>query len=303
MKPYSNFSSTYASCSCFVLALCLGLLSASQRVAQAQYTLLPTSDYLNVYFNDGSGTVYGANPTLFTTGGQGTPLATYSWLNSSTTPGPVPSGSFNTGLMATPNALAQVTYQQASLFVGSNSVNQPFASPVGTSLELTNIGSGIAELRIDWVAQYSYSGPNGALVPDAMLIGMAGTVSNYTVLAGEENFQVNANPIVNASIPIGGDFVAPNNYPYPGSINPAASWWGYTAPTASFNSSPDAFGSTQLINNGQTLTVTGFIDVLVDPGSVNVVIEAPEPSALALSLIGFGLILGRRKGKFALLRK
>ena len=271
------------------------LLLTLARQASAQYALIPSSDYVNVYYFDGVNPIYGTDPTGSTVAGKGTPLSSYTWLNSSTTPGPVPSGSFNTGVMPGGSGTAQVSYQQASLFFGSNSVSQSGVSPVGTSLQLNNTGSGIAELRIDWVAQYLYSGPNGQQTPDFILLSMSGNVNNYSVLAGEENFQVNAGPNLNAGIPIGGDFVAPNSYPYPGSINPSANWWGYTSPTTSYASSPNAFAGTQIINTGDTLTVTGFIDLLVDPGSVNVLIEAPEPSALALSLIGFGLILRRRR--------
>src|SRR3954470_2267472 len=95
-------------------------LLASAGVAQAQYTLNPSSDYLNVYFYDGFSPVYGTDPTPFTVNGTGTRLTSYSWVNGSSTPGAVPSGSFNTGPMSTANASAQVSYQQASLFVGSN---------------------------------------------------------------------------------------------------------------------------------------------------------------------------------------
>jgi len=194
--------------------------------------------------------------------------------------------------MTTANASAQVSYQQASLFVGSNSVSQSGVSPVGTSLALNNTGSGVAELRLDWTASYLYSGPSGLQTPNFLLLSISGTVNNYTILAGEENFQVNAGPIANASIPIGGDFVAPNFYPYPGGVNPLANWWGFTSPTTSFASSPNGSGGPQLINTGDTLTVTGFIDVLVDPGSIQLTIEAvPEPTAPFLCVVAIGAIL------------
>jgi hypothetical protein len=279
------------------------LLLSLARQASAQYTLIPSSDYVNVYFFDGFSPFYGTDPTPNTISGTGTPLTSYTWVNGSTTPGFVPSGSFNTGPMSTINATAQVSYQQASLFVGSNSVSQSGISPVGTSMQLNNTGSGIAELRIDWVAQYSYSGPNGVQTPDFLLLNLSGNVNNYSVLAGEENFQVNAGPTLNAGIPIGGDFAAPNFYPYPGGVNPLANWWGFSSPTTSYVSTPNTLAGPQLINFGDTLTVTGFIDILVDPGSMNVLIEAPEPSTLALSLVGFGLIMRRCKGKATWLGK
>jgi hypothetical protein len=271
----------------------LMLLLASGRPALAQYTLVPTTDYLNIFFYDGFSTIAGTDPTSFTVNGTGTPLASYSWVNGSTTPGPVPSGSYNTGPMSSVNATAQISYQQASLFFGSNSVSQSGVSPVGTSLALNNTGGGVAELRLDWKASYTYSGPNGASTPDLLQLTLSGTVNNYTIIAGEENFQVNAGPLANASIPIGGDFVTPSSYP--GGVNTLANFWGYQSPTTSFSfAAPSGYGGQQLINNGDTLTVTGFLDTLVDPGSINVTIQAaPEPGSLSMLLMG-GLILAGR---------
>jgi hypothetical protein len=199
--------------------------------------------------------------------------------------------------MITANATAQVSYQQASLFFGSNSLSQAGISPVGTSLQLNNTGAGVAELRVDWMATYTYSGPNAIPTPDYLQLGMSGTVNNYTILAGEENFQVNAGGTLNAGIPIGGDFGSPNFYPYPGGVNPLANFWGYAFPTTSFSTAPNAYAGPQFINNGDTLTVSGFIDMVVDPGSINVTIEAvPEPGSFALSLMGgLGLMLAVRK--------
>jgi hypothetical protein len=284
----------------FAALVCLMLLLASPRVAHAQYSLIGSSDYLNVFFYDGFSTYGGTtDPTPFTVNGTGTALTSYSWLNGSTTPGLVVSGSYNTGPMITGNATAQVSYQQASFFVGSNSLSQAGISPVGTSLQLNNFGAGVAEVRIDWTATYNYSGPNAVSTPDFLQLSMSGTVNNYTILAGEENFQVNAGPTLNAGIPIGGDFGSPNFYPYPGGVNPLANFWGYTSPTTTFSTAPNAYGGPQLINNGDTLTVTGFIDMIVDPGSINVTIEAaPEPGAFAFSLMGgLGLMLAARKRK------
>jgi hypothetical protein len=272
------------------------LISMAARLAQAQYALIPSSDYVNVYFFDGFTPVYGTDPTSFTTAGTGTPLTSYSWVNGSTTPGAVPSGSYNSGPMSTFNASAQVSYQQASLFVGSNSLSQAGISPVGTSLTLNNFGAGIAELRIDWIASYTYTGPNGVQVPDLLQLTLSGTVNNYTIFAGEENFQVNAGPTANGSIPIGGDFVNPSSYP--GGVNTLANFWGYQSPTTSFTSiSPSGNGGPLLINNGDTLNVSGFIDILVDPGSIELTIDAvPEPSSIALSLAGgLGLFFGLRR--------
>jgi hypothetical protein len=276
---------------------CLALLLASVRFAQAQYTLVPSSDYVNVYFNDGFTTYAGTtDPTPNTANGTGTPLSPYSWLLSSVTPGPVPTGSYNTGSMITANATAQISYQQASLFAGSNSVSQSGVSPVGTSMQLVNTGAGVAELRVDWTAMYTYTGPT-TQTPDFLQLNISGAVNNYTIVAGEENFQVNAGPTLNAGIPIGGDFVTPSSYP--GGVNTLANFWGYASPTTSFSAAPSGFAGAQSINNGDTLTVTGFLDMIVDPGSINLTIEpalVPEPGSLALSLVGgLGLFFKFRK--------
>jgi len=251
---------------------------------RAQYALIPASDYLNVYFYDGFSTVYGTDPTPYTVNGTGTPLTAYSWVTGSTTPGAEPGGSYNSGSLSSANANAQVSYQQASFFIGSNSVSQSAISPIGTSLVLNNTGSGIAELRVDWTAAYLYSGANGVYLPDILAVHFTGSLGTYALLAGEETFQVNSGPTYTAGIPVGGDWSSPAGYPV--GANGNANFWGYEV-TTPFDATPSGNGGPVTVNTGDTVTVNGFIDVIVDPGSAQVVIEpVPEATPAALSMLG-----------------
>ncbi len=271
-----------------MLAVLTLLLVAASRV-QASYTLLSGSDYLNVYFNDGFSTIAGTDPTPNTTGGTGTPLTSYAWLTSGTTPGLVNSGSYNTGPMSSANANAQVSYQQPTFVTGGGSNSTSQLSPIGTSMTFNNTGPGVAELRVDWTAAYIYSGTPTANL-EYLLVDFAGTLGTYVLLAGEENFQVNAGAIHTATLPIGGDWS--NSSGYPTGVNPSANFWGYDT-TTPFHADPNNSAGTLVINNGDTVTLSGYLDLIIDPGSAQVVIQAvPEPSPLALSLLGgMGMIL------------
>lgn len=283
LQPFARRSSWLGT-----LAVLAWLLASASRV-QAAYTLQSGTDYLNVYFNDGFSPIAGTDPTPNTTAGTGTPLASYSWLAGSATPGLVNSGTYNSGSMSSANASAQVSYLQPTFVSGggSNSVGQ--VSPIGTSVTLNNTGSGVAEVRVDWTAAYTYSG-SSSQVADFLLMDFAGTLGTYAAVAGEENFQVNAGPIHTATLPIGGDWLSSAGYP---GLNTSANFWGYDA-TTPFHGDPNASGGALTINNGDTLTESGFLDLIIDPGSAQVVIQAaPEPSSLSL-LGGLGMILAVR---------
>ncbi len=111
---------------------------------------------------------------------------------------------------------------------------------------------------------------------------MSGTLGTYALLAGQEQFSVNGGPAQTAILGPGGD---PGN-PWPAAVNPLATFWGYNT-TSPFFADIYGAGGALSIAPGDTLTVSGFLDVLVDPGSVQVlVLEIPEPTVLSLGLLG-----------------
>jgi len=149
---------------------CLAFLLVDLTSANAVFT--PTGPtYLNVYFNDGTGSTI--SPTLSpypaeTDGSSshvGTPLtaAGETWL---TTGGSYP-GAVSANWPVIPpstwtssGVTADVSYQQGSYWSGSNTAPASGVSPYGTSLSLVNPNGTTAELRLDWATTYTYSGPS-----------------------------------------------------------------------------------------------------------------------------------------------
>ncbi len=360
-----------------LLATLISLPMSSVPSARAQsYTALST--YLNVYFNDSaaSSTVAPGKgntkspyfPTLETvpssSTGIGLPLANYgagSWLEGFGTSWPgFTTATFNPlPFVSSGKATGQVSYDQGSFFMGSNTVSSTTVSPYGTSLSLTHTGSGIAELRLDWTTSYLYTGPvntwsattpynfgdmitdgNGnaqlciaagtsgpgspgptwavpgganpdttdggvtwlllpAYVPQGLLVTINGTVptggANFIALTGEEMFSLNG-VTATVALPWGGDFLGGFS-----TLPPALSTsfldtgvlgvFG-TRTAGSFFETVGAYptsGSTpMLIQDGDLVTVSGYLDLFVDPATVALEIAPVVPPTLGMANTAMG---------------
>jgi hypothetical protein len=276
---------------------------------RAQFNLIPGTDALNIYFFNGIST-YGStlNPTPYLSQGPGTPVdpsnlqqgsERTSTFFSHAWPGAI-SGSYSTGLMSTANSSAQVNYVDTPVF-GSNSVAQTSLTPVGMNASILNPGSGIAELRLDWTAEYSFGGASGTPVTAVVALPMGVTVQNWMAVAGQISFyDVSSSMSSVAAVPLGGDFYLPTSTSYPSALHAKAqnaTFFGLTTPGLTGGFVPYDVGSTINPANGDVIEVVGFVDILVDPGSVQVSAQpAPSPGITSIQIAGTNLIIEGTNG-------
>ena len=114
-----------------------------------------------------------------------------------------------------------------------------------------------------------------------------GSVGNFSAISGQEFFQVNSATITSANtaqLQPGGDFqngtavstLAPALYADVDAGTQNFLFGFANLPTSTFNqTATGVVPSPQTINNGQLLTVSGYLDAFVDPGSIQVQILAP----------------------------
>lgn len=236
-------------------------------VAQAQFSMQPGTNQYNIYTYDGAtSTGTGTDPAA-----QGTPLPTFQYLSYGTA---IPGiGSFT---FSSSSPTASVNFSAGS---------DPTVS--GTTLSLTYSGANQDELRLDWMATYfNYSG-NSQTTPLGFAINISGTANTYAAFAGQESFYYGGNTVTAT--------ILNNGFPsgtYGLSNGP---WWGSTSSSFSSTIYP-SFGSSLTIPNGDGFVVSGYMDLLVDPSSIQIQIESvPEPGVWAFLLLGgLGLFVGRR---------
>lgn len=158
--------------------------------------------------------------------------------------------------------------------------------------QTTTDGSGSTMITWECLVEY---------VPSAFVINFIGSVHKYSAVAGQENFQLNpSGPTTTAYLGWGGDpdFTSYSTF---SSATPIASlksdldsWFsansgvfGFDTPGLNFTAYP--FGAatpTLTITSGNTVTVSGYMDVFVDPGTATVQIQPALPPELGIAMQG-----------------
>jgi hypothetical protein len=269
----------------------IAMLLAAAWSARAQFTLISGTDALNIYFNDGFSTYTGTlNPISYLNAGTGTPVnpadlnpgsELTSTFFSAAAPGAIGSSYF-TGTMATANSSAEVNYE-ASPFVGSNNVSQTSLTPYGMTASILNPASGTAELRLDWTSRYTFSTSSGP-VPTAagLYLPLGFSVNNWMAVSGQLSYyDVTSSATSVATVTFGGDYSAPADYPASlSALAPNATFFGYKTPGLTGGGVVNNVPGTAInLANGDIVEVVGYLDILVDPGSVQLTIQpAPSPT-------------------------
>jgi len=272
---------------CLLTASCLAGFFASAHFVNAQFVL--QSDYVNVYFNDGNGVTYDSKNGLsgafsggLLVGGAANGTALVTPLGPSAG-GVSVGGSYAYSSVASspsPSAVALVSYEAAQPFNGSNNVNQITLSPNGTALSLNNNGTAVAELRIDWTATYTVSTAVSMSFFNLVDFDVnLPTTSDFAAVASSDTYTINGGSANTASIAAGGIYVT-----YPSILDPSALFFYFgTGVSGHFHGDPNGLGTPNYasLNLGDTVTLTGFIDLFVDPGTAQVIVVPVPPLSIA----------------------
>ncbi|HLX94653.1 MAG TPA: hypothetical protein VKU37_02810 [Verrucomicrobiae bacterium] len=122
--------------------------------------------------------------------------------------------------------------------------------------------------------------------PGIMAVNLSGTVNNFSAVAGQESFSLSGLPVTAANtarLQLGGNFIT---FGIPGSLESfvdTSLWNGTPQYLAGYQNAGTFFATTQtgivpaqqLMYNNDQITVSGYLDVFVDPGSIQVQIAAP----------------------------
>jgi hypothetical protein len=314
MKASTSLSPVY---NCLRRITLVGVLAVSffvSRPSPAQYTYIPGTCALNVYFNDTvSGTYPGEfDPTPDLANGPCTPVEvtdldigaelTAGSFFSFTIPGSLGGGTFptyNSGSMVLGTASASVNYFPAPFLTPSNSVSQSSITPFVGQISLNNTGTGIAELRLDWTAQFTYSGttPIAASVGGVLNIDLGDWVA---VAGGITFYDITISAASSTTIGMGGDFPF---HGYPSALStysPNGVFWGLNSAYSAAGLRNGFLGGTGgTINpaSGDVIETVGFIDLLVDPGSLQLSITpAPAPLLHSAHASGTNLLVDVQNG-------
>jgi len=250
----------------------------------AQLTFL--SGDVNVWWDDGNGTTFGTNPYLpqETIAGAGTALSAGGlvWLNAATAttpPGPQFAPYTYNSFASSAFGSAVVNWDPATLVSGGT--NFGTGSFAGTSITLVNNSLNVAEVRLDWAASYNNGGPAFTL-PVSIYGNFAGSYATggFAAIAGQLSFtDTSVFATGTANIPIcpfticSGDWHDTTGYP--GGLNANGAFFGYKNATSSpYNAYVGAFAPGIAVGAGDNVTVTGYLDVLVDPGTVQLVLQS-----------------------------
>jgi hypothetical protein len=313
MKTLITSVSTYRHNRSAAITAVITLLLAVTWSARAQYTYISGTSALNVYFtNTGAGMYPGEfNPTSDLPAGPCTPVGvahlnpgaelSSPYFFSLVIPGALggAGASYSSGPMLLGTASASVNYFTYPSLAGTNTA-QSSATPYSGQINLTNTGAGIAELRLDWTAQFTYSGTT-PIAPFAGAI-MDVDLGTWVAVAGSLTFyDITAHTASSASISIGGDFPFPPGYPIAlTAYSPSGAFWGLESPPspAGLGSGiAGATGSPLFPASGDVIETVGFIDLLVDPGSVQLsIIPAPAPLVHSAKLSGTNLLVDVQNG-------
>jgi hypothetical protein len=268
---------------CLLAGSCLAGFLASAHFVNAQFVL--QSDYVNVYFNDGNGVTYDSKNGLSgvfsggpLVGGAANGTALVTPLGPSAGGVSVGSSFAYDSAVSSPSssAVARISYEAAHPFNGSNNVHQTSLSPLGTSVSLNNNGTAVAELRIDWTATYTISSATSLSFFNLVdFDGNLPTTSDFAAVASSDTYTINGGSPNTASIAAGGSYVT-----YPSVLDPSALFYDFgTGVPGHYHADPNGQGTPNYasLNPGDTVTLTGFIDVFVDPGTAQVTVIPVPP--------------------------
>jgi hypothetical protein len=254
-------------------ACCLGFLLAFARVSHAQaptfvqnigtniYNLFITDSVSHVTFNSATdpdpGGMFGGDPIV---------PSFSSFPSYFFTSVPIPSGSQNLGPFNSTSVSASAQFELD---------NNPTGD--GLTLSIANNSTLPDEIRLDWLGTYQCTA-GGTIGGYAITVKAdnSGAGSYYEVASGESIFYT------------GGPYSAgiagtPNLYGPAG----AGSWVGGGSGNYSVTYNLP-FSPGIGVNSGDTLMAEGFVDVILDPGTVTLSIQAIAPPAL-----GIGSYLGK----------
>jgi hypothetical protein len=187
------------------------------------------------------------------------------------------------GFLSAPTGLAingynsTATYSDPPYLTSSVSFNEN-ANPTlsGLVLSLNNSTPAAAELRIDWFDNFTVL--TAGSLPH-LIFNITGNCDHYYAVAGTESVY---------DVPQAATYVcgAINNGftpSVPGAI--AGTWYGASGANPAINAVFDISFTNAVVNVADEIQVTGFIDLIVDPGTVQVQIQTDIPP-LGISTYG-----------------
>jgi type II secretory pathway pseudopilin PulG len=268
------------------LAILAVFLLASQRAAQAQITVALITGETNVYSyydSDGGGSFDGLDPSNpFSGESLGVPLPGSGLYQYYT---PIPAGTVTvSGANISPFATAEATFDLG---------DDPTGAVGGATLLLDNPNSYADEVRLDWYGiYYVISAAAGSTLflnstLTANVTGQLQSAGSFYALAGQvavydiHEVTINSDILTTTIATIGSGSGTLSPYTPPGtSPCGAGPWIGATAAAAntSFTSSDsEPFDTTSVVGfpaqdvtAGDTIVVQGYLDLVVDPGVVEV---------------------------------
>jgi len=250
-------------------ACCLTFLFTSARPVQAQFTgpTNPGTNYYRLYaYDQASSTGFGTDPESPVSGGN----ALSPWV-----------------LLLPPTGLTHLPVSvsppmgASSCSLNVNFVNNP--TGLGLILILNNPNSQPAEVRFDWAGVYNYTGPS-INTPAPYSLSCSGSITGgyWEVANGETFYDITTGQnYTSSTASVGG---APYLYSGPPHFSPAGSgpWLGSATSGAFSQNSSVSFSSGPNINLGDGVLVSGYVDVILDPGTVQVQIGAMQPPTLGI---------------------
>jgi hypothetical protein len=245
---------------------CLLFLFAFARPAQGGFTQGLGTNVYSLYAYDGTSfTVYGTDPDpLGPFGGGALPYPTFFFgTGTGTVP---PTGPVTVTAVGVPAS--------ATFTLGNNPTGVG-----GITLALNNPNTVPDEVRLDWCTFYINSSGSSIPIP-GFLANVSGTmtgVGSYWELAGGETIFYNSSTYTASTASIGG-------VPYLFGPAGAGPWIGAAGPGAfSTTTATMSFAPVPVIANGSTFSVVGYLDLIVDPGTVQVqILPLVAPPALGI---------------------
>lgn len=240
----------------------LALLFACVHSANAQFVQLAGTNVYNFFDTNGTTTASDGNdPSTFLSG---QPLPALNYFFGPWTGTIPPTG--------------QVTVNASSVN-GSATFNLG-ANPTGAgglTLTLNNPTAAPDEVRLDWTAIYVNNSGSGASIFNltANISGTGISSGFYYALAGGEAIYYNG---VTYTAYVG------NGYTHAG-LGPGP-WYGANISTTSYSGSQTVSFSAggPFVANGDTFTVQGYLDLVVDPGSITVQLQTAPPPGLGIGI-------------------